>query len=340
MPTGPAPVKPGFARSRSLSNRTARAANNVIVVFCWFSALLTILALFLIFGYILFKGFSSINLALFTELPGPAPVNPGDRPIGLRNCIAGTLVLIGMASCIGVPVGMLCGIYLAEYARDGWFSQSLRLVVDVLAGVPSIIVGVLGYELAVMSWTPFVPAEGGALTMWEWTANVFIHAHNWLFPGGFSAKAGAIALGFMMCPIIARTTEEMLKLVPSALREASVGLGASKFQTLFRVVIPTASAGIITGIMLAVARVAGETAPLLFTILGSDQAVFGKTDKFPYFMDLNTAFPSLTIKIFQYAGSAEPEWNRQAWAGMLILIVIVLVLNIGVRVASNRRKLK
>jgi phosphate transport system permease protein len=143
----------------------------------------------------------------------------------------------------------------------------------------------------------------------------------------------------MMTPIIAKTTEEMLKLVPKALREASIGLGGSKTQTLRRVVIPAASGGIITGIMLAVARVAGETAPLLFTVLGSDLPIFSVDSKFPFFhADLNHAFPSLTVQIFKYAGSAEPDWNRQAWAGMLILIVLVLVLNILVRVASNRKK--
>jgi phosphate transport system permease protein len=336
------PPGAGFVRSRSLSNRTARLTNRLVVTFCWFAALATIAALFIIFGYILYKGISSLNWALFSALPG-VPLEKSDPnyvPTGLRNCIAGTMVLIALASLVGVPVGMLCGIYLAEYARDNWFSHTLRLVVDVVAGVPSIIVGVLGYELAVVRWAPFTATEGGHLGPLQSAANVFIHTHNALFPGGFSAWAGAIALSFIMCPIIARTTEEMLKLVPKSLREASVGLGASKSQTLFRVVIPSASSGIITGIMLAVARVAGETAPLLFTILGSNQPVFTRSDHFPYFMDLRVAFPSLTVQIFKYSGSAEPEWKRQAWAGMLILIVLVLVLNICVRLASRRRTVR
>jgi phosphate transport system permease protein len=329
----------GFVRSRSVSNRTARLVNQLAVAFCWFAALATIASLFLIFGYILYKGFSSLDLALFTELPG-VPLERSDPnfvPTGLRNCIAGTIVLIALASMGGVPIGMLCGIYLAEYARDNWFAHTVRLVVDVVAGVPSIIVGVLGYELAVVRWTPFEAPAGGRLSLLQNLTNMGVHAHNAVFPGGFSAWAGAIALAFLMCPIIARTTEEMLKLVPGSLREASVGLGASKFQTLFRVVIPAASSGIITGIMLAVARVAGETAPLLFTILGSNQAVFARSSHFPYFMDLNVAFPSLTIQIFKYSGSAEPVWKQQAWAGMLILIVLVLLLNICVRVASRRK---
>jgi phosphate transport system permease protein len=308
LPPLPPADLPAFARSRSLHNATARIVNRVIMFCCYASALVTIAALFVIFGYILYRGFSSLNLALFTELPGPPH---SDHPTGLRNAITGTLVLIAMASCIGVPLGMLCGIYLAEYARDNWFSHGIRLVVDVLAGVPSIIVGLLGYELVV------VP----------------MHTN--------SAWAGAVALGFMMCPIIARTAEEMLKLVPPALREASVGLGGSKFQTLVRIVIPAASGGIITGIMLAVARVAGETAPLLFTVLGSNQPVFRFDSTFPFMhAGLDHAFPSLTIKIFEYATSPENDWNRQAWAGMLILIVLVLVLNIMVRVASSRKKYK
>jgi len=273
--------------------------NNIIVVACYASALFTILALLLIFGYIAFRGISSIDLAFFTELP----------PHGMRNCIAGSLVLIALASCLGVPLGMLCGIYLAEYAGDTWFSHAIRLVVDVLAGVPSILVGVLAYELVV------VPMAGG--TAW----------------------AGAVALGFMMCPIIARTTEEMLKLVPHALREASIGLGASKFQTLFRIVIPAGASGIITGIMLAVARVAGETAPLLFTVMGSDQKVFSIDSTFPYFhADLNHQFPSLTVKIYQYAISPSADGIRQMWAALFILILLVLILNICVRIASNRKK--
>ncbi len=309
----PVPEAPGFdpsafSRSRSLHNSTARLLNRVVVIFCYISALATISVLFLIFGYIIYRGVTSISWSLFTALPGPADAS---RPTGLANGIQGTLMLVAMASCLGIPLGMLCGIYLAEYAKDNWFSHGIRLVVDVLAGVPSIIVGVLAYQLVV---TPMKT---------------------------YSAWAGAVALGFMMCPIIARTTEEMLKLVPKALREASVGLGGSKFQTITKVIIPAASGGIITGVMLAVARVAGETAPLLFTVLGSDQWVFSFNGRFPFMhADLSQAFPSLTVQIFKYATSAENEWNKQAWAGMLILIVLVLVLNICVRVASNRKKFK
>ncbi|MEI8197789.1 MAG: phosphate ABC transporter permease PstA [Phycisphaerae bacterium] len=291
-------------------NQSARIVNLAIIGFCYVSAALALSALFYIFGYILYRGCTAINWDFFTQLPKPSD----DLHGGMSNCITGTLVLIAMASCVGIPVGMLCGIYLSEYARAGWFSNSVRLVVDILAGVPSIIVGLLGYELVV------VPA------------------------GAYSAWAGAVALGFMMCPIIARTTEEILKLVPQAYREASIGVGASRFQTLAFVILPAARGGIITGIMLAVARVAGETAPLLFTVLGSDQKVIiWRVAKIwglavPYFsVDTNQAFPSLTVQIFKYAQSAEREWIRQAWAGMLVLIVIVTVLNLAVRFVSRDR---
>jgi phosphate transport system permease protein len=157
----------------------------------------------------------------------------------------------------------------------------------------------------------------------------------------FSAWAGAAALAFIMCPIVARTTEEMLKLVPKALREASTGLGASKFQTPARVVLPAASSGVVTGVMLAVARVAGETAPLIFTAGTSDQSVYSFDRHFPFVhADVNHSFPSLTVKIYEYATSADPVWNQLAWGGMLVLITMVLVLNICVRVASGRKRVR
>lgn len=280
-------------------NAWARVSNVLVITFCCLAAVLAITVLAAIFGHIVQKGVESIDLKFFTELPENG---------GMRNAILGSLVLILMASCIGVPVGMLCGIYLAEYARGGWFANSVRLIVDVLAGVPSIIVGLLGYELVV------VPM------------------------GGFSAWAGMVALGFMMCPIIARTTEEILRLVPGAYREASVGVGASRFQTLVRVILPAAKGGIITGIMLAIARVAGETAPLLFTALGSDQSVVRFSSSFPW-VDIATgeAFPSLTVQIYKYAQSPVEDWIRQSWAGMLVLIVLVTVLNLAVRWTSRSR---
>jgi len=292
-----------FTRSRSLHNRMARVTDKIAVGFCWAAALITITSLFAILGYILYRGISSMSLQLFTNLPSDTrTLSDGttEAAPGMRSCIEGTLILIGLASAIGVPVGMACGIYLAEFAKGGWFTQVIRLIVDVLSGVPSILVGVLASVLFVR------PVN-----------------HN-------SAWAGAAALAFIMCPIVSRTTEEMLKLVPKALREASIGLGASRAQTLFKVVLPAASGGVITGVMLAVARVAGETAPLIFTVLGWNQALT--------LSQLNGSFPALTLKIYEFSGQDEPEKVRLAWAGMLILIMLVLVLNISVRVISNRKR--
>lgn len=322
---------PLFAGRRSVHNAWARAVNRVMIGLCWACAVATIVALFLILGYVVYRGITSINLDFFTKLPQGA----GEAG-GMRNCIAGTMVLIAMASVMGVPVGMLCGIYLAEYARENPFTHFVRLVVDVLAGIPSILIGVLAYGLVVKGWTPIEYGASGWGNALSAVPNAFVGLRNTLLPNGPSAWAGAVALGFLMCPIIARTTEEMLKLVPQALREASTGLGAARFQTLFRVVIPAASSGIITGIMLAIARVAGETAPLLLTIGLSQEPVFHFDGKGPP-IDLNNNFPSLPRQIFDFASSPYPEWIKEAWAGMLVLIVIVLVMNVMVRVVTARK---
>jgi phosphate transport system permease protein len=270
------------------AKRTIDLTMRSIAVGC---ALLCVACLVLITGYIAWRGVDGLSWDLFTKLPGPS-----GQPIGLRNCIVGTLILIGTASLVGVPAGIACGAYLAEYGRRSRLGAMVRTLVDVLAGVPSIVVGVVAYELIV------VPM------------------------GHFSGLAGAVALGLLMTPIIARTSEEMLRLVPDSLREASLGAGATRAQTILRVVLPAASAGIVTGVMLAIARVAGETAPLLFTALGNDGDVY----------HLNQPFPALTLKIFQYATSPDDEWVRQAWGAMLVLIAIILVLNVLVRYVTKR----
>ncbi|HVX85821.1 MAG TPA: phosphate ABC transporter permease PstA [Phycisphaerae bacterium] len=286
----PPTVPPIFSSGRP-RNRLSRYTNLLAKAACTLSALLALSVLFLILGFVLYRGVGGLSLNLFTKLPGPV-----GSPIGMENCIIGTIILIAISSAIGVPVGMLCGIYLAEYSRGGFFAHTVRLLVDVIAGTPSIVVGVLGYELIV------VPT------------------------GHFSGWAGGAALAFLMCPIVARTTEDMLKLVPKAYREGSIGVGASKSQTLFRVVLPAARAGIITGLMLAIARVAGETAPLLFTALGNDQLVVNPSQP----------FPSLTLEIFKYATSAEDQWRQQAWAGMLVLVSIIVLLSAAVRYTTRR----
>jgi phosphate transport system permease protein len=288
------------------SNASVRIFNKIMVVACAACAALTLALLGMIIGYVVYMGITSLSWDFFTKLPGPV-----GEPIGMRNCIMGTLILIGLGSTFGIPLGMLCGIYLSEYSHNSKLSKVVRLLVDVLAGTPSIIVGVLAYELIVVPMhTP-------------------------------SGLAGGVALGFMMVPIIAKTTEEMLRLVPSTYREASMAVGGAKYHTLFKVIIPAASTGIITGIMLAVARIAGETAPLMFTALGSDLDIPTFTmnlgiAKVPM-IDPTKQFPSLTLQIFKYVTSAEEEWKRQAWAAMLVLIAVILVLSATVRYVSRNK---
>jgi phosphate transport system permease protein len=209
----------------------------------------------------------------------------------MRHALEGTVILVGLASVIGVPLGLLTGIYLAEYNKERWLTSPVRFIADVLAGVPSIVVGILGYELLV------VPLG---------------HYNGW---------AGAMALAFIMIPIVARTTEEMLRLVPNSYREASIALGATKAWTILRVILPAATGSIVTGIMLAIARVAGETAPLLFTALGSRLLT----------RNPNEPFPSLTVQIFTYATGPYPQQKQLAWAGILVLISLIFVLNLLIR---------
>jgi phosphate transport system permease protein len=255
-------------------------------------ATITILALLmLVTGYLIFKGASHISASFFTELPIPPGME--GAPGGMKNALWGTVILVALAGAIGIPVGLLAGIYLSEYSVNSFLGTPVRFVADVLGGVPSIVVGILGYELIV------VPM------------------------GHFSGYAGAGALAFILIPIVARTSEEMLRLVPHSYREASIALGASKTKTILEVVVPAASGSLVTGVMLAIARIAGETAPLLFTALGSR------------LLTLNPAepFPSLTAQIFVYATGPYRDEQNLAWAGMLILIGLVFVANLVVRLA-------
>lgn len=255
-------------------------------------AILGVLAL--VTGYLVSKGLSHIGTSFFTALPIPPGMD--GAPGGMKNALFGTLILMGLASAIGIPLGLLAGIYLSEYSSNSLLATPVRFIADVLTGVPSIVVGILGYELIV------VPM------------------------GHFSGYAGAGALAFILIPIVARTSEEMLRLVPHSYREASIALGASKARTILEVVIPAASGSLVTGIMLAIARIAGETAPLLFTALGSR------------LLTLNPAepFPSLTAQIFVYATGPYREEQNLAWAGMLILIGLVFVANLIMRLTVRR----
>ncbi len=301
---GPAHAAPPAVVFREVKvsqfNATVRHVSSLFKTLCSVAAIFSIAVLVTIFAYVLFKGVSSLSWDFFLKNPGPP-----ENAIGMKNAIVGTVMLVGLASIFGVPFGMLCGIYLSEYAKKSWFNDIVRLVVDVLAGTPSIIVGVLAYELIV--------------------------APNGTFPGlglGYSGWGGAMALAFLMIPINAQTTEAMLRLVPDSYREASAALGGAKYQTILQVVLPAATNGIVTGTMLAVARVAGETAPLIFTALGSSQDVY----------DPGKPFPALTLKIYEYAQSAEPKWIEQAWCGMLVLIVMITMLSLAVRYVTRAKK--
>lgn len=273
----------------SAGDQVRRGVSGAMYAACALAALSIIAVLGLVTWYLVTIGAGALSVAFFT--------NTGlDEPRGMYHAIEGTLVLLALAAAVGIPVGMLTGIYLSEYRGEGWLVSAVRFVCDVLAGVPSIVVGLLGYELVV------VPL------------------------GGFSAWAGAAALAFIMVPIVARTTEEMLRLVPGSYREASLALGATKAQTVLRVVIPAATGSVVTGIMLALARVAGETAPLLFTALGSQILT----------RDPGRPFPALTLEIFQYATSPSPERRNLAWAGILVLIGMIFVLNLAIRWIASR----
>ena len=255
---------------------------------------LVLLPLAAIFSYLVYKGIGSINWAFLTQTPKPV----GEAGGGMANAIVGSVVILGIASLMGVPLGIGAGVYLAEYGRNR-YGDIVRFVSDVLNGVPSIVIGIVAYGLVVLR-----------------------QKH-------FSALAGGVALAIMMIPTIARTTEQMLLLVPQAIREAAFGLGVSRWRTTLSITLRTATSGIITGVMLAFARVAGETAPLLFTAFGNQF--------WNWNMDQPTA--ALPLQIFTYAISPFDEWHRQAWAGALVLIVLIVGAVSAVRFAVRRGSL-
>jgi phosphate transport system permease protein len=246
--------------------------------------------------YLLYKGFSSLNLAFFTHVPAPV----GEEGGGMANAIIGSGVILALASAMGIPFGIGAGVYLAEYGAGSKLASAVRFTADVLNGVPSIVMGIAAYSLIVA------------------------HQHH------FSGFAGSVALAIMMVPTVTRTTEEMLATVPSNVREAALGLGIPKWRTVISVSLRTASPGIITGCMLAFARVAGETAPLLFTALGNQ--FFG--------VNLNQPMAALPLQIYTYAISPYDEWHRLAWAGALVLIVMIMVSVTLVRIFAGRGALK
>ena len=269
---------------------------NVAVTYLAVGAVILVLTpLVAVFGYLVYRGVGSVNWAFLTQTPKPV----GEAGGGMANAIAGSAFILLLASVIGVPFGIGAGIYLAEYGRNR-FGDAIRFTADVLNGVPSIVIGIVAYGIVVLT-----------------------QRH-------FSALAGGVALSLMMIPIISRTTEEMLLLVPNSLREASYGLGISRWRTTLSITLRTATSGVITGVMLAFARAAGETAPLLFTAFGNQY--------WNYRIDQPTA--ALPLQIFTYAISPFDEWHRQAWAGALVLIVLIVVSVSAVRIAASRGMLK
>jgi phosphate transport system permease protein len=278
--------------------KTYRFVSKLMWLGCIATAMAILAILVLVLCYLVSIGWRSVTWSFFEQ--DPQPYGSSGYPGGMRNALLGTGILVGLASVVGVPVGILAGIYLSEYRTKTWLTNVVRFTADVLAGVPSIVIGILGYELLV------VPL------------------------GHFNGWAGALGLAFIMVPIVTRTTEEMLRLVPGSYREASIALGATKARTIVKVVLPAATGGLVTGVMLALARVAGETAPLLFTALGSRLLT----------VNPNYPFPSLTKQIYDYATGPYTEQKQQAWAGILVLIVLIFSLNVLVRVFTRPRQLK
>lgn len=268
-----------------------RLLSQAVVAFCAASVVLALIPLGFILFFVLSKGLPALNLAFFTELPKPV----GEAGGGMANAMVGTLMLLGMASLIGVPLGITAGVYLSEY-RSSRLAHAVRFAADVLNGVPSIVIGIFAYGFAVLP---------------------FKH---------FSAAAGAVALGVMMTPIIVRTTEELLLLVPGSLREGALALGATRARAVWTVMLPAAAPGIVTGVLVALARIAGETAPLLFTSFNNR---FWSTR-------IDQPIASLTVQIYTYAVAPYEDWHRQAWAGATVLIGAVLTFSLLARVVTRR----
>jgi phosphate transport system permease protein len=283
--TLPLRVRPSTRIWRTFANHLATAA-------AIGSTILVVAPLVAIFVYLIYKGASSLNFAFFTQIPKPV----GEQGGGMANSIVGSGVLLGLASLMGVPIGIASGIYIAEFGRGTRLANMVRFTADVLNGVPSIVMGIAVYALIVLP-----------------------QKH-------FSALAGGVALGIMMIPTITRTTEEMLLMVPMQVREAALGLGVPNWRSVLSITLRTASPGVITGCMLAFARVAGETAPLLFTAFGNQ---FWSTN-------VNEPIAALPLQIFIYAISPYDEWHRLAWAGALVLIVLIVVSVALVRYVAGR----
>jgi len=272
-------------------NAAGRRVRNVVMnAATAAAAAVVLLPLVVIFGFLTYQGATALNVDFFTHLPKPVGEDGG----GMANAIVGSLILVGLASCLGLPLGILGGVYLAE-SRDRRLPWITRFLADVLTGVPSIVIGIFAYGVAVLPLRRF------------------------------SALAGGFALAVIMLPVVIRTSEELVRLVPASMREAALALGIPEWKVILRIVLPTARAGIVTGAMVAVARVAGETAPLLFTAFGN---------RF-WHQGVDQPIAALPLQIFAYAISPYDDWHRQAWAGALVLIGIVFTVSLVARLATG-----
>ena len=272
-----------------------RLTNGLAIGLISFAALIVTVPLFLILGTVVYRGIGGLNWAFFTQIPKPI----GEIGGGMANAIVGSIMLLGVASLIGVPLGVGAGVFLAEYGRNKW-GNIVRFTCDVLNGVPSIVIGLTAYALVVV-----------------------VQKH-------FSLLAGTVALGIMMVPTISRTTEEVLLLVPQSIREAALGLGIPRWRTIISVVLRTASSGIVTSIMLAFARIAGETAPLIFTTLGNSY----------WNVNLNQPTAALPLQIYTYALMPYEQAHQQAWTGALVLISMIMITVIVFRFIASRGAIK
>jgi phosphate transport system permease protein len=288
-----APSAPPTIFRRTASVRRREVVDQVATSIMTICALLAVTVLGLILVYVAIKGLPALTVAFFVERPLP----PGEVGGGIAPALVGTLLMLAVASLIGVPIGIATAIYLAEYGR-GAFAHSVSFLIDLIAGLPSIVIGVF---------------------VWAWLVRQFV--------GTFNGFAGGVALAIIMIPIVTRTVEETLRLVPDSLREASFGLGIPRWRTILRVVLPTARAGIITGVVLSIARAGGETAPLLLTALGNQFFNF----------DLFQPMAALPVQIYTYARSPYPDWQAKAWGAALILIVLIGGLSLLSRWAVSRR---
>ena len=290
--THPSERQRAFTARTLQTVRRRKVVNGVMTGLLSLAAALATLPLLLIFFHLLKEGAGAVELHFFTNLPQPA----GEAGGGMANAIAGTVVLIGIAGAIGLPIGVGAGLYLAE--RGGTrLATIVRFLSDVLNGLPSIVMGIFAWQFIVRPM------------------------------GRFSALAGGVALGAMMIPMVTRTTEEMVRLVPVSLREAALALGYARWRTSLSIVLRTATAGIVTGALVAVARIAGETAPLLFTALGNQF----------WSLELDEPIAALPLQIFTYAVSPYDDWHAQAWAGALVLITLVLLISVAARYVTRTR---